>query len=126
MGSPRSDAARHAHESSPWMLAPMACLMFLCLAAAVFPQADRATVPGIFDLVLGRDAVRLPGSGAVAGGAVDSWSHQRLDRDRARRGVAAIVAFTRKGAKAKGTDLGLRIPRRRRNACNTPGRRSRK
>ena len=24
LGSPRSEAARHAHESSPWMLGPMA------------------------------------------------------------------------------------------------------
>ena len=38
LGSPRSEAARHAHESSPWMLGPMLVLVFLCLTVAVIPQ----------------------------------------------------------------------------------------
>ena len=42
LGSPRTDAARHAHESSLWMLAPMACLVLLCLAVAVVPAQVRA------------------------------------------------------------------------------------
>ena len=39
LGSPRSDAAEHAHESSAWMLGPMAVLVVLCLVVAAIPQA---------------------------------------------------------------------------------------
>jgi hydrogenase-4 component B len=38
LGSPRSEDARHAHESSPWMLGPILVLLALCLVAAVVPQ----------------------------------------------------------------------------------------
>jgi NADH:ubiquinone oxidoreductase subunit 5 (subunit L)/multisubunit Na+/H+ antiporter MnhA subunit len=37
LGSPRSDAARHAHESSAWLFGPMLVLIVLCLVMAVFP-----------------------------------------------------------------------------------------
>lgn len=56
LGSPRSDAAAHAHESSPWMLGPMVLLVFLCLGAAVFPQSVTGWMAGTLDQVLGRDA----------------------------------------------------------------------
>jgi formate hydrogenlyase subunit 3/multisubunit Na+/H+ antiporter MnhD subunit len=39
LGSPRSEAARHAHESSPWMLGPMVILLGLCFVAAFVPQS---------------------------------------------------------------------------------------
>lgn len=39
LGTPRSDAARHAHEASPWMLGPIFVLVVLCLTSAVAPQA---------------------------------------------------------------------------------------
>jgi hydrogenase-4 component B len=39
LGSPRSEAAQHAHESSPWLLGPMLVLVVLCLTVAVNPQA---------------------------------------------------------------------------------------
>jgi hydrogenase-4 component B len=38
LGSPRSEAAQHAHESSPWMLVPMQVLLLLCFTVAVVPQ----------------------------------------------------------------------------------------
>ncbi|MFI5460555.1 MAG: proton-conducting transporter membrane subunit [Isosphaerales bacterium] len=56
LGSPRSEAAAHAHESSPWMLGPMALLVFLCLTVAVVPQRVAGLMPGVLDQVLGGDA----------------------------------------------------------------------
>jgi hydrogenase-4 component B len=38
LGSPRSESARDAHESSPWMLGPMQVLLLLCFVAAIVPQ----------------------------------------------------------------------------------------
>jgi NADH:ubiquinone oxidoreductase subunit 5 (subunit L)/multisubunit Na+/H+ antiporter MnhA subunit len=37
LGEPRSEAARHAHESSPWMTAPMIVLALGCAAIAIVP-----------------------------------------------------------------------------------------
>ena len=56
LGSPRSEAAEHAHESSPWMLGPMALLVFLCLAAAIVPQTVTGLLSGTLDQVLGQEA----------------------------------------------------------------------
>jgi len=56
LGSPRSEAAGHAHESSPWMLGPMALLVFLCLTVAVVPQRVAGLMTGVLDQVLGGDA----------------------------------------------------------------------
>ncbi|HMC88641.1 MAG TPA: proton-conducting transporter membrane subunit, partial [Gemmataceae bacterium] len=47
LGSPRSEAARHAHESSPWMLGPMLVLVFLCLTVAVIPHAVAGSMLGV-------------------------------------------------------------------------------
>ncbi|MHB1558883.1 MAG: proton-conducting transporter transmembrane domain-containing protein [Isosphaeraceae bacterium] len=59
LGSPRSDAARHAHESSPWMLAPMAVLVGLCLIVAVVPRAVAGWLSDPLDQVLGQGAGRM-------------------------------------------------------------------
>lgn len=56
LGSPRSDTAEHAHESSPWMLGPMVLLVFLCFAAAIFPQTLTGWMSGALDQVLGRES----------------------------------------------------------------------
>ena len=80
LGSPRSEAAGHAHESSPWMLAPMVILVVLCVTVAVVPQA----VAGLLDRGPG------PGPGPGAGATflamepseaspLDSGLHERLD-----------------------------------------------
>jgi formate hydrogenlyase subunit 3/multisubunit Na+/H+ antiporter MnhD subunit len=37
LGSPRGETADHAHESSPWMVAPMVLLAASCLAMALMP-----------------------------------------------------------------------------------------
>ena len=56
LGSPRSHAAQQAHESSPWMIGPMVLLVFLCLAAAIFPQTVTGWMSGPLHQVLGREA----------------------------------------------------------------------
>jgi hydrogenase-4 component B len=38
LGSPRSEAAERAHESSPWLWGPMLVLVVLCLAVATIPR----------------------------------------------------------------------------------------
>ncbi len=55
LGSPRSPAAERAHESSPWMIAPMLVLALLCLATAVFPGVVAGCLEGPLEQVLGRD-----------------------------------------------------------------------
>lgn len=56
LGSPRSEAAKHAHESSPWMLGPMVVLVFLCLTSAIFPHAVTGWMSGAIGQVLSREA----------------------------------------------------------------------
>ena len=56
LGSPRSEAARHAHESSPWMLAPMLLLGFLCTDRGGLSSGGRGIVE------------RGPGPGHRSGG----------------------------------------------------------
>jgi formate hydrogenlyase subunit 3/multisubunit Na+/H+ antiporter MnhD subunit len=53
LGSPRSEAAQHAHESSPWMLGPMLLLMLLCLVVAMVPQLVTGWMGRAMDQVLG-------------------------------------------------------------------------
>ena len=107
LGSPRSDAARHAHESSPWMLAPMLLLVFLCLVLAVFPQLATGWMGGVLDQILGWDAGRarteLESSEASLSivGSVNAWTVIAV-------GAAALafVALSRKAARAEGPTWG--------------------
>lgn len=55
LGSPRSEAARHAHESSLWMLGPMLLLVTLCVTVAVIPQVVTGLMSGTLDQVLGSE-----------------------------------------------------------------------
>jgi formate hydrogenlyase subunit 3/multisubunit Na+/H+ antiporter MnhD subunit len=54
LGTPRSNASRHAHESSPWMIAPMLVLLGLCLVVAVAPGPVAGLLSPAFHQVLGR------------------------------------------------------------------------
>jgi hydrogenase-4 component B len=56
LGSPRSEAARHAHESSPWMLGPMLVLLLLCFVAAVVPQSVAGMLTSPLTQILGGTA----------------------------------------------------------------------
>ena len=56
LGSPRSDAAERAHESSPWLWGPMQVLVLLCLAMAMIPQAVVGLVMPVVGQLLGKQA----------------------------------------------------------------------
>lgn len=53
LGTARSQAAEHAHESSRWMLAPMLLLALLCLVSAVVPQTVAGFLQGIPAQIMG-------------------------------------------------------------------------
>lgn len=56
LGSPRTEAARTGHESSPWMLGPMIVLVGLCLIAGVMPHSVVALMRGVMEQLLGSEA----------------------------------------------------------------------
>jgi len=56
LGTPRSEAAQEAHESSPWMLAPMLILVVLCLVVATAPGLVVDFLSPALDQVHGRMA----------------------------------------------------------------------
>ena len=53
LGSPRSEAAMHAHESSRWMLGPMFVLVVGCLTMAMIPQVVLGPIRRVIDQLLG-------------------------------------------------------------------------
>lgn len=53
LGESRSDEARHAHESSVWMTAPIGVLALLCVIAAVFPRVLVLAISGTVRQVFG-------------------------------------------------------------------------
>ena len=55
LGSPRSEAAKGAHESSWWMLGPMAVLVVLCLILAIFPNIAVDRLTPVVDQMLHQD-----------------------------------------------------------------------
>jgi formate hydrogenlyase subunit 3/multisubunit Na+/H+ antiporter MnhD subunit len=59
LGTPRSEAARHAHESSIWLVGPMLILVFLCVAGAVVPQAIVPVTSKVLEQLLGEPAARI-------------------------------------------------------------------
>jgi len=61
LGSPRSDAAQHAHESSRWMLVPMQILLLMCFLVAVAPKQVTSCLLGVVDEVLGHPAGQSAG-----------------------------------------------------------------
>jgi NADH:ubiquinone oxidoreductase subunit 5 (subunit L)/multisubunit Na+/H+ antiporter MnhA subunit len=107
LGSPRSEAAQHAHESSPWMLAPMALLVFLCLTVAVIPQTVAGLLPAVLDQVIDREAghalLGLESSEAPLQtlGIVNAWTLIALG------GVAlALSVLLQKAARVKSSTWG--------------------
>lgn len=61
LGEGRSDEARHAHESSPWLTLPMGMLIVLCVAVALFPRFVVSATSGAAEQVLGIPASRFMG-----------------------------------------------------------------
>jgi NADH:ubiquinone oxidoreductase subunit 5 (subunit L)/multisubunit Na+/H+ antiporter MnhA subunit len=56
LGAPRSKAAEHAHESSPWMIGPICVLVLLCLTAALLPHSVINLTSATLNQMLGPDA----------------------------------------------------------------------
>lgn len=56
LGAPRGEPARHAHESSPWMLGPMLAIIVVCLGVAVAPQSIVNSTTDVLKETLGADA----------------------------------------------------------------------
>lgn len=107
LGSPRSEAARHAHESSPWMLGPMLVLVLLCLTVAVIPQVVAGLFSGALAQLLGPDAGRvlldLEGSDAplqVVGG-INAVLLVAITA-----GTALFLAWSRRSEQAEGPTWG--------------------
>jgi formate hydrogenlyase subunit 3/multisubunit Na+/H+ antiporter MnhD subunit len=77
-GSPRSEAARHAQESSLWLIGPMVVLVLLCFGAALVPGQVVDWMAGPLQQVLGVEAWRalsdLEAEAPVEVlGAVNAW-----------------------------------------------------
>jgi formate hydrogenlyase subunit 3/multisubunit Na+/H+ antiporter MnhD subunit len=77
LGSPRSDAALHAHESSRWMIAPMLLLVLLCLIGAVMPQEVAELSFGVVNQIVSNDAspavLRASGARIDVVGDFNAW-----------------------------------------------------
>jgi NADH:ubiquinone oxidoreductase subunit 5 (subunit L)/multisubunit Na+/H+ antiporter MnhA subunit len=107
LGSPRSEAAGHAHESSPWMLAPMAVLVFLCLTVAVIPQTGAGSIPAVLHQVLGSEAsqsflgLELSEAPLQTLGNMNAWTLIAIGAL-----VVVSLALSRKAAQAKGPTWG--------------------
>jgi formate hydrogenlyase subunit 3/multisubunit Na+/H+ antiporter MnhD subunit len=107
LGSPRSEAARHAHESSPWLLGPTVLLVLLCLAVAIVPQTVAGWMGGALDQVLGREAglalVELECSEAPLYiiGNVNAWTLIAVAA-----GLLGLLAWSRQAVRAEGPTWG--------------------
>ena len=107
LGSPRTEAAARAHESSRWMLAPMAILVVLCLTVAAVPETVAGLLPGTMDQLLGPGAGRaflaMERSEAPLGtlGYLNVWTLIAL-------GTAAslLAALSRPSSRAEGPTWG--------------------
>lgn len=79
LGSPRSAAAAQAHESSPWMVAPLCLLAAACLILAVLPNvALDGVVPVLRQLqenshTASADAVQQTREFLVSVGVFNAW-----------------------------------------------------
>jgi hydrogenase-4 component B len=107
LGSPRSEAARNAHESSPWMLAPMAVLVFLCLTVALFPVTVVGPLTGVLVQVLGRGAgptfagLESTDTPLRTLGVMNAWTLVAFAAV-----TAVLVVFSRKTARSEGPTWG--------------------
>ena len=107
LGSPRSEAAEHAHESSWWMLWPMQFLVFLCLIMAVVPQGIAGVLRSTLENVLGRhsDLTLLEMQSTAAPleivGRFNAWTVLAIAA-----AALAMLAWSRKTVRAEGQTWG--------------------
>jgi formate hydrogenlyase subunit 3/multisubunit Na+/H+ antiporter MnhD subunit len=119
LGTPRSEAAAGAHESSWWLRAPMMTLLALCFFAALLPQVMANIQAGALDQVLGSSAAAahaaLPQSGVslltlglmnaliLASLGLGSWVLVMLTRKNQREGPTWGCGYLRPTARIQYT-----------------------
>jgi hydrogenase-4 component B len=107
LGSPRSESASRAHESSPWMLGPMVVLVGLCVIVAVIPQLVVGLLASVLDQLLGpRGAdvlLELEASEAPLSilGYLDAWTLGAFGLT-----AAILLVLTRRMPRAEGPTWG--------------------
>jgi len=80
LGSPRSEFAEHAHESSPWVLGPMLVLVTLSLIVAVIPQRSVAFMGTAVRQLNGKDltsaalSMTTPDAPLTTLGTLNGWT----------------------------------------------------
>jgi formate hydrogenlyase subunit 3/multisubunit Na+/H+ antiporter MnhD subunit len=107
LGSPRSECAHHAHESSSWMLGPMLLLALLCLTVAVVPQTIASLVQDIPHQIMGFEAGLNPSDAPLQlVGAISAWTIIVVGA-----AIFLYLAFARKSAQAVGPTWGCGFAR---------------
>jgi hydrogenase-4 component B len=107
LGSPRSEAARHAHESSRWMLGPMWLLVACCVIVAVAPHTVVGLMSGALDQTLGLQAGIAPTtlkSSEAPLSVLGSFNAVTLTA--VVGGTLALLAWIRRTSKAEGVTWG--------------------
>lgn len=107
LGSPRSEAANHAHESSSWMLAPIMILLALCVAVAVVPQGVVELMSGVLGQILGQQrdevllAIQASDTSLKMLGIINAWTLGVVGLT-----VGVLLAWTRRAGLAEGPTWG--------------------
>jgi hydrogenase-4 component B len=107
LGAPRSDAAKHAHESSPWMLGPMVVLLLVCFSVAVVPYMVIGMMDGVLTQIFGRQAgAIMPGLELAETpldiiGSLNAWTLLAIAAL-----AFVLLAWLRKGVCAEGLTWG--------------------
>jgi len=107
LGSPRSEAVNHAHESSPWMLGPMAVLVALCLTVAVFPQAVGNLTRGVVEQIGNGTTTSVVLDSAVVDaplhivGNINAWIMLAIGA-----ALALVLVLSRKAVRTEGPTWG--------------------
>jgi formate hydrogenlyase subunit 3/multisubunit Na+/H+ antiporter MnhD subunit len=107
LGSPRSESARQAHESSAWMIGPIALLLIACVSAAVAPYlmvtAMSATLDQVLGVERGQGLLALEQSGVSLAflGSVNVWVILAVAVS-----AGALLSLTRRAPRAKDATWG--------------------
>jgi formate hydrogenlyase subunit 3/multisubunit Na+/H+ antiporter MnhD subunit len=101
LGAPRSQAARHAHEGSPWLLGPMLVLVAFCLVMAVVPGAAAGLLGGPLDQLMCGGGLLTSEAPLAVVGAVNIGILLALAA-----GAALFLALTRRAGQTAGPTWG--------------------
>lgn len=107
LGTPRSEAAQQAQESSPWLLGPMLILSLLCLLAAVVPQEMNALLGQPLTQILGPlaaspwEEVETEAAPLFQLGNVHAWIMVALGV-----GALGVLILTRRAVRTEGPTWG--------------------